>query len=70
VVKEIATQLQRPHLVRLGALTPGNEPPLLVADISRLRDEVGWSPRYDLSNGIRETINWWKGQQPKRSAGE
>jgi nucleoside-diphosphate-sugar epimerase len=70
LVGEIATQLQRPHLVRLGALPMDNEPQLLVADISRLRDEVGWTPRYDLSNGIAETINWWKGQQQERGAGE
>jgi nucleoside-diphosphate-sugar epimerase len=64
VIQEIADQLQRPDLVRLGALPPSeNEPPVLVADVARLRNEVGWSPRYDLSSGLAETIAWWKLQQ-------
>jgi nucleoside-diphosphate-sugar epimerase len=69
VVKEIADQLERPNLVRLGALPASeNEPPLLVADVARLRDEVGWSPRYDLASGLKETINWWKLPQQEREA--
>jgi nucleoside-diphosphate-sugar epimerase len=64
VVQEIADQLQRPNLVRLGAIPASeNEPPVLVADVARLRDEVRWSPRYDLPGGLAETINWWKLQQ-------
>lgn len=69
VVQEIADQLERPNLVRLGALPASeNEPPLLVADVTRLRDEVGWSPRYDLASGLAETINWWKLPQEERGA--
>ena len=50
-------------LVRLGARpTAENEPPLLVADVRRLRHEVGWSPRFDLDSGLEDTINWWKQQ--------
>jgi nucleoside-diphosphate-sugar epimerase len=61
VVQEIANQLGRPNLVRPGALlTAESEPPLLLADVARLRDEVGWSPQYDLASGLAETINWWK----------
>lgn len=64
VVQEIADQLERPDLVRLGALPASeNEPPLLLADVARLRDEVGWLPRYDLPDGLAETINWYKLQQ-------
>jgi nucleoside-diphosphate-sugar epimerase len=71
VVQEIAKQLQRPHLVELGALpAPKNEPPLLLADVARLRDEVGWSPRCDLASGIAETIHWWKLQPQERRAGK
>jgi nucleoside-diphosphate-sugar epimerase len=64
VVQEIADQLQRPNLVQLGAIPAyENEPPALVAEVARLRDEVRWSPRYDLPGGLAETINWWKLQQ-------
>lgn len=68
VVQEIADQLERPDLVRLGALTVSeNEPPERVAVVARLRDEVSWSPRYDRPGGLAETIKWWKLQQPEVS---
>ena len=61
VINNIAGAIDGQGLVQLGALTaPANEPPVLVADVSRLRNEVGWSPRYTLDQGIEETINWWK----------
>ncbi|MDT4898865.1 MAG: hypothetical protein QOH25_3942 [Acidobacteriota bacterium] len=61
VIQEIATQLQRPALIQLGARpAPENEPRLLVADVARLRDEVGWSAKYDLAQGLAETIKWWR----------
>jgi nucleoside-diphosphate-sugar epimerase len=66
VIAEVAGQLQRPDLIQLGALpAPAGEPPVLLADVARLRDEVGWSPRYDLAEGLAETINWWKLQSSK-----
>lgn len=66
VVEEAAAQLGRPDLIRLGALpSPEHEPRLLLADVARLRDEVNWSPRYDLASGLAETIGWWKLQLQK-----
>lgn len=63
VVYEIARQLQRPDLIELGAcVAPESEPAVLLADVGRLRDEVGWSPQYDLASGLAETIKWWKQQ--------
>lgn len=71
VVGEIAEQLHRPQLVQMGARpAPENEPARLVADVARLRDEVGWSPRYALGTGLAETIEWWKLQQQERGAGK
>ena len=34
--------------------------PVIFADITKLRDELGWIPKYDLESGIDETIDWWK----------
>jgi nucleoside-diphosphate-sugar epimerase len=66
VIGELAAQLGRPELIQLGALpAPAGEPHLLLADVARLRGEVGWCPQYDLSEGLAETINWWKLQTPK-----
>jgi nucleoside-diphosphate-sugar epimerase len=35
----------------------GNEPPLVVADITRLREEVGFQPSIDLRRGLQLTID-------------
>lgn len=61
VVEKIARKLGREDLVRLGARpAPANEPPVIVADVRRLSDEVGWKPKYDLDAGLDETIRWWR----------
>lgn len=61
VVSLIAEAAQRPELVGWGEIPsrPG-DPPLLEADVGRLRDEVGWTPGITLEAGIRETVEWWK----------
>jgi nucleoside-diphosphate-sugar epimerase len=53
----------RADLVRLGARsTATEEPPLLVPDVRRLRDEVAFRPRYALNEAIDDTIAWWRGE--------
>lgn len=74
LVERIAAALGARHLLRLGALpTPAEEPPLLVADVRRLRHELGWQPRFDLDRGLAHTINWWRshrhGSENQRSDG-
>jgi nucleoside-diphosphate-sugar epimerase len=41
-----------------------NEPACLVANISRLRDEVGYRPQRTLEESILETVDWWRYQLP------
>jgi nucleoside-diphosphate-sugar epimerase len=61
LVSEVGAQIGRPELVRLGARgAPPDEPPLLVPDVTRLRSEVGWQPRFGLRDGIADTIAWWR----------
>lgn len=61
VIETVARECGRPDLVRLGArATPPTEPPLLVADVTRLRDELGWQPRIPLERGLKETVDWWR----------
>lgn len=61
IVNQIGQRLRRQDLIRLGAVPAAhNEPPLLVADITRLRDEVGWQSGYDLEAGLDRTISWWE----------
>jgi nucleoside-diphosphate-sugar epimerase len=60
VVQRIAAIAHRPDLLELGALeSAADEPPVLVADVGRLRDEVGWHPSRSLDGGLRETVEWW-----------
>jgi len=61
VVQRIAQLVGRPDLLQVGALdAPPDEPPLLVADVERLRDEVGWQPSRSLEDGLRDTVEWWR----------
>jgi nucleoside-diphosphate-sugar epimerase len=61
VVLRIADLLDGNELVQFGSVpTPLDEPQVLVADIKRLHQEVGWSPRWNLGQGLDETINWWR----------
>jgi nucleoside-diphosphate-sugar epimerase len=61
VVMQIGRILGKEDDIRLGALpSRENEPPFIVADISRLKMEVRWCPKYSLEEGILDTITWWK----------
>ncbi len=61
LIGRIAHEIGRPDLVRLGARSaPRDEPPLLVPDVRRLRDEVQWRPQLSLNEGIGDAIAWWR----------
>jgi nucleoside-diphosphate-sugar epimerase len=64
VVELLARTIGRPELIRRGALPerPG-EPRVLLADIARLRDEVGFRPRRTLAEGLPATVRWWEEQR-------
>ncbi len=58
---EIARRLDGEELLRIGARPMGaDEPPTLVADVARLRQEVGWSQQIGLAEGLEEVIDWWR----------
>ena len=53
----------QPHLIRYGALAPRpDEPAQILADVERLRDEVGWCPREPLEDAVARTVQWWREQ--------
>jgi nucleoside-diphosphate-sugar epimerase len=65
LVGAIGELLGTSHLARFDALaTPEGDPPTLVADTRRLRDEVGFVPRTDLRSGLEQTIRWWRQAWP------
>lgn len=57
----IGAAVGAPELLEFGKMPfrPG-EPPLLVADVRRLANEVGWEERWTLQTGITETVEWWR----------
>ena len=59
----VAEAAQTEGSIHFGArqLAPG-EPDKIVADIKRLRDEVGFTPEYSTRDGIIETVRWWRTQ--------
>ena len=64
LVMEIGDQLGRPELVALGARPlPPAEPSHIVADVERLRREVGFEPTFGLRDGLRDSIAWWRRQR-------
>lgn len=61
VVTTIAELMQKPHLLQLGAVpTRADEPELIVADVTRLRDEVKFNSFTDQREALIKTIDWWK----------
>ena len=67
VARSIARMLDREDLLEIGALPdrPG-EPSRLVADMTRLRDEVGFVAQVDLESGLRSTVDWWRQRTRRR----
>jgi nucleoside-diphosphate-sugar epimerase len=54
------TDVARMIGVDISAGESSPSPARLVADVSRLRGEVGFTPRYDLESGLADTVTWWR----------
>jgi nucleoside-diphosphate-sugar epimerase len=64
IAQMIALRMNKPKLLKLGAkVDQVGEPPVIVADVERLWNEVGFSPRIRLEEGLKHTIQWWKAQE-------
>jgi nucleoside-diphosphate-sugar epimerase len=61
IVLRIGAQLGRSDLIRLGAIDAApTDVPLVVADITRLTETLGWRPKHDLEHGLARTVGWWR----------
>ena len=61
LVETVAEHLQREENVVFGALpTDPQEPPLVLADVRRLTNVVGWKPSLTLKEGVAKTCEWWR----------
>ena len=64
LARAIATAAGGEDRLDLGAMPPRpGEPAELVADVNRLRDEVGYLPAITLSAGVADTVGWWRTQE-------
>ena len=47
-------------IIQPGADSANDPAPLVCAETSRLMRDVGFTPRYRLEQGLRDTVAWWK----------
>lgn len=61
IVNCVALALKKEHLIKFGSISePLYSPKKIVADVTRLHSEVGWSAKLSLDEGIARTIRWWQ----------
>jgi nucleoside-diphosphate-sugar epimerase len=57
----LGEMIGRRDLIQLGSMSlPREEPPSVVADISRLATEVGAGPEIGLERGLSDSVAWWR----------
>lgn len=63
LAEAFASAADRPDLLRFGELPASRgEPAELSADVTRLRNEVGWTPPATLEQRAADTIAWWRSE--------
>jgi nucleoside-diphosphate-sugar epimerase len=61
ILSQIGDLTGRRDLLRLGALPPrDHDPPVLLADVARLREEVGFRPAFTLPETLSHVVAWWR----------
>jgi nucleoside-diphosphate-sugar epimerase len=69
--ERIARAIGRENLLEPGARSlAAGEPAALIADVARLRDEVGFSPRIELDEGLDGVIGWWRERLAEGTVGD
>ncbi|MDB5799586.1 MAG: NAD-dependent epimerase/dehydratase [Rhodocyclales bacterium] len=60
VLQEIGIAMERPDLIRLGAINESQpSAPQVTACTNRLI-QCGWTPRWQFKEGLHNTIDWWR----------
>lgn len=61
VVRRLGDLIGRADLIHLGALPErAGEPPRLVADVRRLKEDVRFQAVRSLDDGLADAISWWR----------
>jgi nucleoside-diphosphate-sugar epimerase len=59
VAESVARAIGRTDLLRFRTPVPGaDEDPPVIADVTRLKDQLHWTPRYSLETGVDKTVAW------------
>jgi nucleoside-diphosphate-sugar epimerase len=68
---KIGTLLGRTDLIEYGAIPQNpNDPRFVCANNRRLVEQTGWKPRFELDEGLLQTISWWQKQMQGPGAGK
>ena len=68
---KIGTLLGRTDLIEYGAILQNpNDPRFVCANNRRLVEQTGWKPRFELEEGLLQTISWWQNQMQGPGAGK
>ncbi|MGD0288896.1 MAG: NAD(P)-dependent oxidoreductase [Candidatus Binataceae bacterium] len=71
LVTRIAAMIKAEGRVEFGAISAApSDPPVLIPDVRRLREEVGWTPRLSLNDGLATTIDWWRARHAAGTSAE
>ena len=65
IARTVARLVGREDLLELGAI-PGDDTSSVVADTTRLSEEVGYAVRHELEAGLEETVAWWRQRMRRR----
>jgi len=72
MIEFVARELGADEMVRFGAIPVAglDAEPLIIGDVRRLREDVGWRAAIGVEEGIRRTIAWWEdtGSSTRRRA--
>lgn len=63
VLQEIGRQIGRSELIQLGAIKQSSGIKRLWPNVQKLERETGWSPRFTLTTGLKQTIDWWRNSE-------
>jgi nucleoside-diphosphate-sugar epimerase len=70
VIEEVGRQIGRPELIRFGAIAlSSDEPRRLAAGMERLRDLIGFEPKFGLVDGVADTISAFRAGMAANSSG-
>ena len=61
IIEKVGKIIDRPELIEYGGLPYNQSDPMFVcADNRLLVLNTAWTPKYDLEQGLRQTVEWWR----------